>query len=159
MKKIISIILFLTFQIAIYSFEDNYTFNAERIKKVFSEWELIKEEKKENHYLQFINRENDVTIDISNYKKGDNPEVAEKKFHKIALNGDFEFRGNNHLSIKYLGTASKEYVKHSEIGIEKGENFFFEKVKFSIVYTGVEEDYYRNIRIGKRGNRLFNESK
>lgn len=46
MKKIISIVLFLIIQIFSYSFEDNYVFNAERIKKVFSEWEVVKEEKK-----------------------------------------------------------------------------------------------------------------
>ena len=149
MKKIITIILFLIIQIISYSFEDNYIFNAKRIKKVFSEWELIKEEKKENHYLQFINRENDVTIDISNYKKGDTPETAEKRFHKIALNGNFEFRGNNHLSIKYLGTASKEYTKYTEIGVENGENFFFEKVKFAIVYTGTEEGYIETLELVK----------
>lgn len=34
-EKIISIILFLVFQMISYSFEDNYIFNAERIKKYF----------------------------------------------------------------------------------------------------------------------------
>ena len=100
MKKIISIVLFLIIQITSYSFEDNYVFNAERIKKVFSEWDFVDEEKKENHYMRFVNREKDVTIDISNYKKGDNPEIAEKRFYKIAINGNFNFVGNNHLSIK-----------------------------------------------------------
>lgn len=46
MKKIITTILFLIIQIISYSFEDNYIFNAERIKRVFSEWELVDEEKK-----------------------------------------------------------------------------------------------------------------
>ena len=129
MKKIIAVILFLTFQIAAYSFEKNYIFNAERIKKVFSEWEFVDEEKKENHYMRFINRERDVTIDISNYKKGDNPETAERRFHKSALEDDYTFNGNGLLSVEYLGSASKEYIKYTEIGIRKKENFFFEKIK------------------------------
>ena len=149
MKKIITIILFLTFQIATYSFKDNYTFNAERIKKVFSEWEFVDEEKKENHYMRFINREKDVTIDISNYKKGDNPEIAERRFHKSALEDDYTFNGNGHLSVKYLGIASKEFIRYGEIGVDKKENFFFEKVKFSIVYTGVEEDYIETLELVK----------
>ena len=149
MKKIISIILFLVFQMISYSFEDNYIFNAERIKKVFSEWEFVDEEKKENHYMRFINREKDVTIDISNYKKGDNPEIAERRFHKSALEDDYTFNGNGHLSVKYLGIASKEFIRYGEIGVDKKENFFFEKVKFSIVYTGVEEDYIETLELVK----------
>ncbi|MDU1911585.1 hypothetical protein [Fusobacterium sp.] len=149
MKKIITIILLLIIQIVSYSFEDNYIFNAERIKKVFSEWELVDEEKKENYYMRFINREDDVTIDISNYKKGDNSETAERRFHKIALNGNFNFIGNNHLSIKYLGQASKEFIKHTETETKKEEDFFFEKVKFSIVYTGTEEEYEKTLELIK----------
>ena len=149
MKKIISIVLFLIIQISSYSFEDNYVFNAERIKKVFSEWDFVDEEKKENHYMKFINREKDVTIDISNYKKGDNPEIAEKRFYKIAINGNFNFVGNNHLSIKYLGQVSKEFIKYTETEIKKEEDFFFEKVKFAIVYTGTEEDYKEALELVK----------
>lgn len=149
MKKIITIILFLTFQIATYSFKDNYTFNAERIKKVFSEWEFVDEEKKENHYMRFINREKDVTIDISNYKKGDNPEIAERRFHKSALEDDYTFNGNGHLSVKYLGIASKEFRKYSKTGIRKKENFFFEKVKFAIFHTDSEEDYKETLELVK----------
>ena len=149
MKKIISIVLFLIIQIFSYSFEDKYVFNAERIKKVFSEWDFVDEEKKENHYMKFINREKDVTIDISNYKKGDNPEIAEKRFYKIAINGNFNFVGNNHLSIKYLGQVSKEFIKYTETEIKKEEDFFFEKVKFAIVYTGTEEDYKEALELVK----------
>ena len=149
MKKIISIVLFLIIQISSYSFEDNYVFNAERIKKVFSEWDFVDEEKKENHYMRLINRENDVTIDISNYKKGDTPETAERRFHKSALEDDYVFDGNGHLSIEYLGNVSKEYIKYTEIGIRKKENFFFEKVKFAIVYTGTEEDYKEALELVK----------
>lgn len=149
MKKIISIILFLIIQVISYSFEDNYIFNAERIKKVFSEWEFVDEEKKENHYMRFINREKDVTIDISNYKKGDNPEIAERRFHKSALEDEYTFNGNGLLSVGYLGIASKEYIKYAEIGIRKKENFFFEKIKFAIVYTGVEEDYIETLELVK----------
>ena len=149
MKKIISIVLFLIIQISSYSFEDNYVFNAERIKKVFSEWDFVDEEKKENHYMRFINRENDVTIDISNYKKGDTPETAERRFHKSALEDDYVFDGNGHLSIEYLGNVSKEYIKYTEIGIRKKENFFFEKVKFAIVYTGTEKDYKETLELVK----------
>ena len=149
MKKIISIVLFLIIQIFSYSFENNYVFNAERIKKVFSEWDFVDEEKKENHYMRFINRENDVTIDISNYKKGDTPETAERRFHKSALEDDYVFDGNGHLSIEYLGNVSKEYIKYTEIGIRKKENFFFEKVKFAIVYTGTEKDYKETLELVK----------
>ena len=149
MKKIVSIILFLIIQIISYSFEDNYIFNAERIKKVFSEWDFADEEKKENHYMRFINREKDVTIDISNYKKGDNSETAERRFHKSALEDDYTFNGNGHLSVKYLGTASKEFIRYGEIGVDKKENFFFEKVKFAIVYTGTEEDYTETLELVK----------
>ena len=149
MKKIISIVLFLIIQIFSYSFENNYVFNAERIKKVFSEWDFVDEEKKENHYMRLINRENDVTIDISNYKKGDTPETAERRFHKSALEDDYVFDGNGHLSIEYLGNVSKEYIKYTEIGIRKKENFFFEKVKFAIVYTGTEKDYKETIRMDR----------
>ena len=149
MKKIISIVLFLIIQISSYSFEDNYVFNAERIKKVFSEWDFVDEEKKENHYMRFINREKDITIDISNYKKGDTPETAERRFHKSALEDDYIFNGNGLLSVEYLGTASKEYTKYTEIGIEKEEDFFFEKVKFAIVYTGTEKDYKETLELVK----------
>ncbi|MCF2673470.1 hypothetical protein [Fusobacterium varium] len=149
MKKIISIVLFLIIQIFSYSFENNYVFNAERIKKVFSEWDFVDEEKKENHYMRLINRENDVTIDISNYKKGDTPETAERRFHKSALEDDYVFDGNGHLSIEYLGNVSKEYIKYTEIGIRKKENFFFEKVKFAIVYTGTEKDYKETLELVK----------
>ena len=149
MKKIISIVLFLIIQISSYSFEDNYVFNAERIKKVFSEWDFVNEKKSENHYMRFINRENDVTIDISNYKKGDTPETAERRFHKSALEDDYIFNGNGLLSVEYLGTASKEYTKYTEIGIEKEEDFFFEKVKFAIVYTGTEKDYKETLELVK----------
>ena len=149
MKKIISIVLFLIIQIFSYSFEDNYIFNAERIKKVFSEWDFVNEKKSENHYMRFINRENDVTIDISNYKKGDTPETAERRFHKSALEDDYIFNGNGLLSVEYLGTASKEYTKYTEIGIEKEEDFFFEKVKFAIVYTGTEKDYKETLELVK----------
>ena len=149
MKKIISIVLFLIIQISSYSFEDNYVFNAERIKKVFSEWDFVDEEKKENHYMRFINREKDITIDISNYKKGDTPETAERRFHKSALEDDYVFDGNGHLSIEYLGNVSKEYIKYTEIGIRKKENFFFEKVKFAIVYTGTEKDYKETLELVK----------
>ncbi|MHD0313854.1 hypothetical protein [Fusobacterium varium] len=149
MKKIISIVLFLIIQMASYSFKDNYIFNAERIKKVFSEWDFVNEKKSENHYMRFINRENDVTIDISNYKKGDTPETAERRFHKSALEDDYIFNGNGLLSVEYLGTASKEYTKYTEIGIEKEEDFFFEKVKFAIVYTGTEEDYKETLELVK----------
>ena len=110
MKKIITIILLLIIQIVSYSFEDNYIFNAERIKKVFSEWEFVDEEKKENYYMRFINREKDVTIDISNYKKGDNSETAERRFHKSSLEDDYVFNGNGLLSVGYLGITSKEYI-------------------------------------------------
>ena len=149
MKKIISIVLFLIIQIFSYSFENNYVFNAERIKKVFSEWDFVDEEKKENHYMRFVNREKDVTIDISNYKKGDTPETAERRFHKSALEDDYVFDGNGHLSIEYLGNVSKEYIKYTEIGIRKKENFFFEKVKFAIVYTGTEKDYKETLELVK----------
>ena len=149
MKKIISIVLFLIIQISSYSFEDNYVFNAERIKKVFSEWDFVNEKKSENHYMRFINREKDITIDISNYKKGDTPETAERRFHKSALEDDYVFDGNGHLSIEYLGNVSKEYIKYTEIGIRKKENFFFEKVKFAIVYTGTEKDYKETLELVK----------
>ena len=52
MKKIISIILFLVFQMISYSFEDNYIFNAERIKKVFSEWEIEREKNDKNYFMR-----------------------------------------------------------------------------------------------------------
>lgn len=149
MKKIITTILFLIIQIISYSFEDNYIFNAERIKRVFSEWELVDEEKKENHYMQFINREKDITIDISTYKKGDNPEIAEKRFLKILVEDGYKINGNGHLSVKYLGTASKEFRKYSKTGIRKKENFFFEKVKFAIFHTDSEEDYKETLELVK----------
>ncbi|AVQ32045.1 hypothetical protein [Fusobacterium varium] len=149
MKKIISIVLFLIIQISSYSFEDNYVFNAERIKKVFSEWDFVNEKKSENHYMRFINREKDITIDISNYKKGDTPETAERRFHKSALEDDYIFNGNGLLSVKYLGTASKEYTKYTENGIEKEENFFFEKVKFAIFHTNSEENYKETLELVK----------
>lgn len=149
MKKIISIILFLVFQMISYSFEDNYIFNAERIKKVFSEWEIEREKNDKNYFMRLYNKEDDIFIDISNYQKEDNPEIAEKRFHKSSLNESFKFNGNNHLSIKYLGTASKEFLRYSETGIEKKENFFFEKVKFAIVYTGPEEDYIKTLELVK----------
>ncbi|MDU1911586.1 hypothetical protein [Fusobacterium sp.] len=149
MKRIIYVILFLVIQIATYSFKDNYIFNAERIKKVFSEWEFVDEEKKENYYMRFINREKDVTIDISNYKKGDNSETAERRFHKSSLEDDYVFNGNGLLSVGYLGITSKEYIKYSETGIEKKENFFFEKVKFAIYLTDSEEDYKETLELVK----------
>ncbi len=149
MKKIISIILFLIIQIISYSFEDNYIFNAERIKKVFSEWEIERERNDKNYFMRLYNKEDDIFIDISNYEKGDNPEIAEKRFHKSSLNGDFKFDGNNHLSIKYLGVASKEFTKYTETEIKKKESFFFEKVKFSIVYTGTEEEYEKTLELVK----------
>ncbi|WP_462335777.1 hypothetical protein [Fusobacterium varium] len=149
MKKIISVVLFLLIQIASYSFEDNYVFNAERIKKVFSEWELEREKNEKSYFMRLYNKKNDIFIDISNYEKGDNPETAEKRFHNISLNGNFKFIGNNHLSIKYLGQASKEYIKYTENEIKKKESFFFEKVKFSIVYTGTEEDYKEALELVK----------
>lgn len=99
--------------------------------------------------MRLYNKEDDIFIDISNYQKEDNPEIAEKRFHKSSLNESFKFNGNNHLSIKYLGTASKEFLRYSETGIEKKENFFFEKVKFAIVYTGPEEDYIKTLELVK----------
>ncbi|WP_235238601.1 hypothetical protein [Fusobacterium varium] len=79
MKKIISVVLFLLIQIASYSFEDNYVFNAERIKKVFSEWELEREKNEKSYFMRLYNKKNDIFIDISNYEKGDNPETTEKR--------------------------------------------------------------------------------
>ncbi|AVQ29098.1 hypothetical protein C4N20_13715 [Fusobacterium ulcerans] len=149
MKKTITIILLLIIQTATYSFEDNYIFNAERIKKVFSEWEIERERNDKNYFMRLYNKEDDIFIDISNYEKGDNPEIAEKRFHKSSLNGDFKFDGNNHLSIKYLGVASKEFTKYTETEIKKKESFFFEKVKFSIVYTGTEEEYEKTLELVK----------
>ena len=99
--------------------------------------------------MRLYNKEDDIFIDISNYEKGDNPEIAEKRFHKSSLNGDFKFDGNNHLSIKYLGVASKEFTKYTETEIKKKESFFFEKVKFSIVYTGTEEEYEKTLELVK----------
>ncbi|MGF6907741.1 hypothetical protein [Fusobacterium sp. PH5-44] len=68
MRKYLLIMLVTIFSVSIFP-KDNYIFDEVRIKKVFNEYELIESKYAENIWLDLIDRENDIRIQISNYAK------------------------------------------------------------------------------------------
>lgn len=62
--------------------KNNFKFDENRIKKVFIEYELINSKSEENIYLHFCDRNNEIRIEISNYKKG-GTETGEKRDLKM----------------------------------------------------------------------------
>ena len=74
MKKIV-LVLMIVLSSIIFS-KDNYIFNENRIRQVFSEYELVDHESKPQIWYKYIDRENDIRIQLSNYKKGDTKELV-----------------------------------------------------------------------------------
>lgn len=129
---------------------DNYIFDAERIKKVFCGWEFIKEEKMNSHYMRFYNKEKDIYIDISNYAMGDTPKTAQKRFYKSSIKGNFKYSGKNEESKKILNQSSYEYIFDGTKELAVENHLFFNNVKISIVITnGDKNDYIETLKLVK----------
>ncbi|NME36478.1 MULTISPECIES: hypothetical protein [Fusobacterium] len=95
-------------------YNKEFVFDAERIKKVFCQWELTKETTEDEHFLRFYNKEKDICIDFSNYGKRDTPEKMAKKFHKGALKKGFKENVQGNIEAeKFFNEYSKEYTYRS----------------------------------------------
>ena len=148
MKKIISILILA---ISVFSFsKDNYIFDENRIRQVFSEYEILDYEKSPQVWLDILDRKNDLRIQISNYAKGDTIEKARKRINKSVLDSSFvSYIENNTLSNRYFGVKSDSFVKKTNYGERKNEQIFLEKVKFTIEYTGGISDYENALKMMK----------
>ena len=140
MKKITSILILFA---SLFSLsKDNYIFDENRIRTVFSEYELIDYESAPQIWLDLVDRENDIRIQISNYRNGDSEEASKKRFNTSAINSYFTPIANTvNLSSKYFGVPSISYIKTNNSGIRRREDIFFQKIKVSIEYMGGNEDY------------------
>ena len=121
-NRLITYIFFIICSAISYS-QDNYIFESHRIKKVFCQWEITREYKKDYELLRLYNKEENIFVDISNYAKEDTKKVAEKRFHEIAVEGNYKYIGKDTTSKKYLKTTSIKY---------KGENIFGTGIKNNI---------------------------
>lgn len=168
MKKIM-LLLFLIFSILGFS-KDNYIFDENRIKQVFSEYELVEEEKSPQIWLDLCNREKDIRIQISNYKKGDSKEAAKQRFYESAMQSNFLVQDSlENLAQEFFAVPSISYIKKNENGIRKKEDIFLDKVKVSIEYVGEKKDYEKalellkeaidpNIPLKTRTKKIFNKN-
>ena len=141
------------FSLIVFSFaysKDNYVFDADRIKKVFCEWELIEEDKDNPYFLKLANKKKDIYIDISSYAKNDTPEKAEKRFRKISLDDNFKYLKINKDTKKILGKSSNEYIFDGIKELVNKNDIFFDKVKMAIVVTnGNKNDYMETLKLVK----------
>ena len=118
--------------------KDNYIFDSNRIKTVFSQYEILTERSRSkgdrNEFLDILDRENDIRIQISDYYEGDTIAKAKERFSKSNSESGFvRIASNNiNLSKKYLGQESYSYSRATSYDNRKSEDFFFNGVKFSI---------------------------
>jgi|GEM_PF-1527534 len=145
MKRLL-IITFLI--ISIFSFsKDNYIFDEDRIMKVFSEYELIDSSSDGNIWLYFVDRETDTRIQISNDITGDTLAKSMENFRKTSIvdNKSTPNPEINQLSMYYLEHSSISLAGRTAYVYRNLENFFFDKVKISIDYSGDEKEYQNTL--------------
>ena len=147
-NRLITYIFFIICSAISYS-QDNYIFDSNRIKKVFCQWEITREYKKDYELLRLYNKEENIFVDISNYAKEDTKKVAEKRFHEIAVEGNYKYIGKDTTSKKYLKTTSIKYKGENIFGTGIKNNIFLDKVKMAIVNYGEEEEYIKTLKLIK----------
>lgn len=147
-NRLITYIFFIICSAISYS-QDNYIFDSNRIKKVFCQWEITREDIQSNYFMRIYNKEEDIFIDISNYAKGDTKKVAEKRLHQIALEGNYKYTGEDNLSKKILGVLSKNYIGKDLFGIAVKNQIFLDKIKISITNNGEKEEYIKTLKLIK----------
>ncbi len=148
MKKFIFIIMISISLISLA--KDDYTLNVNRINKVFSQWELLTNRKTKNSYIDLVDRENEIRIQISDYAKGDSPKKAQERFKKSALDSGYTMATKtNQVSQKYFGVSSTTYIQNNIYGLRKEEHIFLDKVKFTVEYTGNDSDYENALNLIK----------
>ena len=137
--------------ISLFSFaKDNYIFDENRIRQVFSEYELLEYQNSPYIRLDLLDRERDTRIQISSYATGDSIAKARERFHQFAIDDkSTPVNRVNQLSENRLGQDSTSYIRRTPDGIRKDEHFFFDKVKMSIDYAGDDRDYENVLQLVK----------
>ncbi|MGF6907740.1 hypothetical protein [Fusobacterium sp. PH5-44] len=150
MKKLILMIMYCMSMISLS--ENNYILNADRIKKVFSQWELLTNRQKNSLYIDLVDRENEIRVQISNYSADDSPKKAQERFKRSTIDSGFVLTKKSvQQSQKYFNSDSISYIKNNIYGPRRQEHIFLNKVKFSVEYTGSESDYENALKLIKEG--------
>jgi hypothetical protein len=165
-------ILFFTsiiFSISLFS-RDTYIFDENRIRQVFSEYELIDYESSPQVWLSLLNRESDLSIQISNYSKNDSVDRAKSRFRENAAKDEFvTYRNPKNSARSILGMESTSYTKDVEGSKLTREHLFFDEVKISINHDSTETEYEDALKLIKeaidpnmplrnRQQRVFNKN-
>jgi hypothetical protein len=129
--------IFIVYSVISFS-KDSYIYDQERIKNALYNWELTHEEQ---GFMRLTNREDDMEIQISSYKKGDTKEKAKERFDNINKKNNLAYSKYSDFAENILGIGSEQWVRMSARGNVKLEQFFFDNVKFNIYYTGSLEEY------------------
>lgn len=149
---------------------EHYIFDENRIKQVFSEYELLEQKNSPEVWLNFLDRENEVRIQISNYRKGDSKKAAQERFNRNAIDDGFKLVKNSRdLSKEILGVSSELYVHSERTEVRRKTHIFLDKLKVSFVYTGDDKDYEIALKLLKeaidsnavikvRSKKIFNKN-
>lgn len=147
-NRLITYIFFIICSAISYS-QDNYIFDSNRIKKVFCQWEITREDIQSNYFMRIYNKEEDIFIDISTYAKGDNKKIAEKRFYDLAINDGYSYIETDNISDKILGEKSKKYIGIFKDGKRIKNQLFFDQIKISIGNSSSEEEYIKTLKLIK----------
>jgi len=145
MKKLIFLILVL---LSTFSFgSKDFKFDENRIMKVFSEYELVNSRSGDNVYLHFLDRENEIKVEISTYRRGDTEAAARIRFADVAKRANFEKISSNPLTKNYLGVDSVSYFKKTIYGPRNSEDIFLNGLKVAVEYSGGNPDYEKALTL------------
>lgn len=147
MKKIIFFILVILSSFSLGN--NNFKFDENRIKKVFSQHELVNSRSGDNIYLHFSDRENDMRIEFSTYKTGDTEAIARERLTNIAKKASYSKTTSNPLTKKYLGVNSTSYFKETIYGSRNREDIFLKGIKIVVEYPGGNADYEKILKLIK----------
>ena len=150
--------------------QNRYIFDENRIRQVFSEYELIDFHNNDNIFLHLLDRENDIGIQISSYRKGDTKEKVKERFSKVSLDDGYVKSNNfNNLSNDILGIESISYMKNVSGTNMIEEHIFFDEIKIAISHDNLMSEYEDTLRLIKeaidpnmplrsRPKRIFNKN-
>ena len=111
---------------------------------------MLTSRKTKNSYIDLVDRENEIRIQISDYAKDDSPKKAQERFKKSALDSGYTMATKaNQVSQKYFCVSSTTYIQNNIYGIRKEEHIFLDKVKFTVEYTGNDSDYENALNLIK----------
>ena len=132
-----------------------YMFDAGRIRKVFSGWEITEKNQNGEHTFRLLNKDNRVIVTISNYKNGDTPQKAAQRingeltkiYYKPAKSREeaeyqkYYYKGVDKTSQKILGKSSDEFFGKDKWEERHVHTIFFENVKIKVQYPKDKKDY------------------